>query len=157
MVCPPVRGDNPRALARGLSPVQADKPWYYYFYITLKSVDLGCMKYFMLKFAISGKSGIYKFQLCTGFGFGFGAAVGKRDVSLECCDTDLCNFPTSTTVATTPTTSLTTIHYIHGSYRFFPFLSFCLSVSQYPSFTYTMLSCLSVSLSRTFHLNIYQM
>ena len=27
----PVRGDNLRALARGLSPVQADKPWYYYF------------------------------------------------------------------------------------------------------------------------------
>ena len=24
MVCPPVRGDNPRALARGLSPVHAD-------------------------------------------------------------------------------------------------------------------------------------
>ena len=26
MVCPPVRGDNPRALAGGLSAVQADKP-----------------------------------------------------------------------------------------------------------------------------------
>ena len=26
--CPPVRGDNPRALASGLSPAQADKPWY---------------------------------------------------------------------------------------------------------------------------------
>ena len=25
IVCPPVRGDNPRALASGLSPVQADK------------------------------------------------------------------------------------------------------------------------------------
>ena len=33
MVCPPVQGDNPRALAlaRGLSPVQAEKPWYNYF------------------------------------------------------------------------------------------------------------------------------
>ena len=30
-VCPPVRGDNPRALASGLSPVHADKPWYNYF------------------------------------------------------------------------------------------------------------------------------
>ena len=29
MVCPLVRGDNPRA--RGLSPVQTDKPWYNYF------------------------------------------------------------------------------------------------------------------------------
>ena len=26
MVCPPVRGDNPRALACGLSPVHVDKP-----------------------------------------------------------------------------------------------------------------------------------
>ena len=26
MVCPPVRGDNPRTLVSGLSPVQADKP-----------------------------------------------------------------------------------------------------------------------------------
>ena len=34
MVCPPVRGDNPRALARGLSPVQADKPLYNYLYDT---------------------------------------------------------------------------------------------------------------------------
>ena len=25
-ICPPVRGDNPRALASGLSPVQVDKP-----------------------------------------------------------------------------------------------------------------------------------
>ena len=30
MVCPPVREENPRALASGLSPVQADKPWYNY-------------------------------------------------------------------------------------------------------------------------------
>ena len=26
MVCPPVRGDNHQALARGLAPAQADKP-----------------------------------------------------------------------------------------------------------------------------------
>ena len=31
MVCPPVRRDNPRALARGLSPVQADRSWYNYY------------------------------------------------------------------------------------------------------------------------------
>ena len=30
MVCPPVRGDNPRASASGLSPAQADKLWYNY-------------------------------------------------------------------------------------------------------------------------------
>ena len=29
--CPPVREDNPRALASGLSLVQADNPWYNYF------------------------------------------------------------------------------------------------------------------------------
>ena len=31
MGCPPVRGDNPRALASGLSYVQVDNPWYKYF------------------------------------------------------------------------------------------------------------------------------
>ena len=40
MVCPPVRGDNPRALGGGLSPVQADKPWLNYFYTILISIDL---------------------------------------------------------------------------------------------------------------------
>ena len=30
-VCLPVGGDNPRALASRLSPVQAGKPWYNYF------------------------------------------------------------------------------------------------------------------------------
>ena len=29
--CPPVRGDNPRALASGLSYVQVVKKWYNYF------------------------------------------------------------------------------------------------------------------------------
>ena len=28
MVCPPVRRDNPRAIARGLSTVKADEPCY---------------------------------------------------------------------------------------------------------------------------------
>ena len=28
MGCPPVHGDNPRALASGLSYVQVDNPWY---------------------------------------------------------------------------------------------------------------------------------
>ena len=50
--------------------------------------------------------------------------VGKRDtvaksiqssvVSIECCDTDMCNIPTSTTVPTTMTTPMTTIHFVHG-------------------------------------------
>ena len=31
MGCPPVRGNNPRALARGLSYEQADHSWYNYF------------------------------------------------------------------------------------------------------------------------------
>ena len=37
MGCPHVRGDNPRALARGLSYAQVDNPWYNYF-ITPTSV-----------------------------------------------------------------------------------------------------------------------
>ena len=31
MGCLPARGDNPRALASGLSYVQVDNPWYNYF------------------------------------------------------------------------------------------------------------------------------
>ena len=31
MGCPPVRGDNPRALASGFSYIQVDKTWYNYF------------------------------------------------------------------------------------------------------------------------------
>ena len=38
MVCPPVQGDNPRALVSGLSPIQTDKLWYYYF-MSLSSVQ----------------------------------------------------------------------------------------------------------------------
>ena len=57
-VCPPVRGDNPRALASGLFPVQAGKPWYIYFIPPSSVYTLFCMKYFTLKFAISGKGGL---------------------------------------------------------------------------------------------------
>ena len=32
MGCPPVRGDNPRALAGGLSYEQVEKTWYNYLY-----------------------------------------------------------------------------------------------------------------------------
>ena len=38
-VCPLVGGDNPRALASGLSTVQADKSWYNYFYTTFIKKD----------------------------------------------------------------------------------------------------------------------
>ena len=57
MVCPTVRGDNPRALASGSSPAQADKPWCNYLYRpqTLLSVE-----YIVLKFAISDKGGMKK-------------------------------------------------------------------------------------------------
>ena len=47
-VCPPVREDTPRALARGLSPVQADKLWYYYHSIII-SVDLAQHEIFRAK------------------------------------------------------------------------------------------------------------
>ena len=39
MVCPLVRGDNPRALASKLSPVQAEKPWYYKYLSWVYGVD----------------------------------------------------------------------------------------------------------------------
>ena len=55
MVCPPVRGDSPRALARGLSPVHADKLWYNYSIPPSFVQTLFSMKYFVLKFAIFGK------------------------------------------------------------------------------------------------------
>ena len=58
MVCPPVRGDNPRTKASGLCPVQADKPWYYYFY---HRYQCNSMKYFALEYAIFGKGGIIVF------------------------------------------------------------------------------------------------
>ena len=65
----------------------------------------------------------YCLKLCNGFGFGFGAigkrnvdsrAIQSRDLSFECCDTDFCNYPTSTAQPTTVTTPMTTIQYVHG-------------------------------------------
>ena len=57
-VCPPVRGDNPRASASGLSPVQVDKPWYIYFKSSSSVWTLLSMKNIVFKLAISGKDGI---------------------------------------------------------------------------------------------------
>ena len=53
MGCPPVRGDNPRALASGLSYVQMDK--HGIFYTTYISVDLAHREIFRAKV---GKGGI---------------------------------------------------------------------------------------------------
>ena len=50
MVCPPVRGDNPRALSSGLSPVQpVGQTIVYLFYTTLASVDLAQNEIFRAK------------------------------------------------------------------------------------------------------------
>ena len=46
VACPPVRGDNPRALASGLSYVQVDK---HDTTILDLGVDLAHLRYFMLK------------------------------------------------------------------------------------------------------------
>ena len=54
MDCPPVRGDNPRALASGLSYVQVDKHGIT-IYTTYISVDLAHHEIFRAK---SGKGGI---------------------------------------------------------------------------------------------------
>ena len=57
MVCPPVRGENSRALESGLSPGQTDKQWYncipFSTTYTLLSIE-----HFVPKFAILGKGGI---------------------------------------------------------------------------------------------------
>ena len=55
MVCPPVRGDNPRALASRLSLVQADKLWYNYIIPPSSVQTLLSVNFFMLVFAFSGK------------------------------------------------------------------------------------------------------
>ena len=58
MHCPPVRGDNPRALANGLSPVQADKLYYNCFISPLLVQTLSIAKYFVLELGFSDKNGI---------------------------------------------------------------------------------------------------
>ena len=49
MGCPHVRGDNPRALASGLSYVQVDNPWYNYFIPPTSVYTLHITRYSMLK------------------------------------------------------------------------------------------------------------
>ena len=64
MGCPPVRGDNPRALASGLSYVQVDNPWYNFFYITYISVDLAHQVIFRAKVGKGGiKTGTWRLWL----------------------------------------------------------------------------------------------
>ena len=57
MGCPPVCGDNPQALASGLSCVQVDK----LFYTTYISVDLAYHEIFCAKV---GKGGINLISYC---------------------------------------------------------------------------------------------
>ena len=56
MGCPPEPGDNPRALASGLSYVQVDKHGITIFYTTSISVDLAHHEIFRAKVC---KGGIY--------------------------------------------------------------------------------------------------
>ena len=56
MGCPPVCGDNPRALASGLSYLQVDKHGITIFYTTYISVDLAHYKVVRAKI---GKGGIH--------------------------------------------------------------------------------------------------
>ena len=55
-----MRGDNPRALVSGLSPIQKNKPLYNYFIPPASVSILLSMKNFGLNFAISGKLCIIK-------------------------------------------------------------------------------------------------
>ena len=59
MGCPPVRGDNPRALASGLSYVQVDKHGIT-FYTTYISVDLAHQVIFHAKVGKGGISSIIR-------------------------------------------------------------------------------------------------
>ena len=54
MSCPPVRGDNPRALASGLSYVQVDKHGIRLFYTIYISVDLAHHDIFRAKVGNGG-------------------------------------------------------------------------------------------------------
>ena len=63
IACPPVRGDNPRALAMGLSSVQADKIWYNFFIPPSPVKTLLSLKYFVIKFVISGQGDIIGMNL----------------------------------------------------------------------------------------------
>ena len=57
MMCSPVGGDNPRALASGsgLSSIQVDKPYYNYFIPPISVQTLHVSRYFRAK---TGKGGI---------------------------------------------------------------------------------------------------
>ena len=48
MGCPPVRGDNPRALASGLSPRTGGQTWYNYFIPRTSVHTLRTTTYFVL-------------------------------------------------------------------------------------------------------------
>ena len=54
MVCPPVRGDNPRALASGLSPVQSGNHGIFILYHLYISVDLAHYELFRTKVGMDG-------------------------------------------------------------------------------------------------------
>ena len=58
MICLPVQGDNQRAIASELSPVQVSKPWYNYLTPRSSVLTLLSMKYAALKFANFSKVGI---------------------------------------------------------------------------------------------------
>ena len=57
MDCPPVRGDNPRALASGLPSIQAKKHMVYLFHTILIIVNHVRCEIFLAK-AVFGKNGI---------------------------------------------------------------------------------------------------
>ena len=64
MGCPPVRGDNPRALASGLSYVQVDKHGIKLFYTTYISVNLAHHEIFGAKVGKGGIKAYARLTLC---------------------------------------------------------------------------------------------
>ena len=64
MGCPPIRGDNPRALASGLSYVRVDKHWYNSFIPPTSVWTLHFTRYICCaKVVKGGIIGFMKYQL----------------------------------------------------------------------------------------------
>ena len=67
MGCPPVRGDNPRALASGLSYVQEDKHGKTVLYHLHQCRPQHIMRFFMLKLVSAGIDLRHSFHTLLGY------------------------------------------------------------------------------------------
>ena len=63
MVCPPVRGDNPRALVSGSSPIQVDNHGIILLFTTYISVDIAHYEIFCAKVGKGSKKHVNFFDM----------------------------------------------------------------------------------------------